>query len=165
MRQRVGFTRHNRCLYCDLLRVRPLLANVTYTEDRITNREIADSLTERGDDAREVAAWHVREVRDRCIASGAHFPVGGVHARNMNIHQQFARADRGVGYVTVLQDLRTAVLHEESGFHRYPICEKNVASANSSANARLCVRKLPDCFRCLVPSSKEKACKGQTSFV
>jgi hypothetical protein len=42
----------------------------------------------------------------------------------MNIHEQFAWASHGVGYVAVLQDLGTPMPHEEGSLHRYDLLNR-----------------------------------------
>src|SRR5262249_39600762 len=117
--QRVRFSCDDCGFDRDLLGIRALLARVADSEDRIAYLEVAHPLAQRRDNAREVPPENVWKVRGGRIATGAHLPIGGIHAGGMNIHEQFAWAGHGVWYVPVLQDLGASMLHEEGCFHRY----------------------------------------------
>src|SRR5262249_3068592 len=117
--QRVRFSCDDRGLDGDLLGIRALLPCVADGEDGITHFEITHPFAERGDHTREVSTKNVWKVRGGRIASGAHLPVGRIHAGGMNVHKHFAWAGHGVWYVPVLQDLGSSMAHDEGCFHRY----------------------------------------------
>ena len=120
MRQVRGFFCHDGRLDRNLLRVGLLQPDITHTEHFVADFEIGHARTQGAHHAGEIAARYVRQVGNRRIRTGAHFPVGTIDAGGVNIHQHLTRRGDRVFDLAVFHHLGPAVFIEVSRFHFDP---------------------------------------------
>jgi hypothetical protein len=104
-------------LDCDLFGVRALLAGFGDAEHRIAGAKVRAPRTDGADDAREVAAEHVRELRLPIRFACPHLPVGAVDAGGMDVDDDLPGAGHRIGQVAVFQLLRPPVALDVDRFH------------------------------------------------
>ena len=84
-------------------------------DDRLTDRELGDSLANLADDTRRLVPHDMRLGGEHAALPVQQ--VATLYADRSNVDQQPAGAHRGIRYVLVLEDLRPAGLVEDRGLH------------------------------------------------
>ena len=84
-------------------------------DDRLTDRELGDSLANLADDTRCLIPHHMRLGGEHAALPVQE--VATLYADRGNVDQQPPAAHRGIGHVLVLEHLRPAGLVEDRGLH------------------------------------------------
>src|SRR5262245_2364777 len=138
----------------DLLGIGALLARLADAEDRVSHLEISDAFADGADHAGKIPPQSERKLRLLVLAD-AHLPVRAVDAGGDHIDDHLARPGNGIRQVAILQDLRPAILLNESCFHRAPPDACAAASLTSI---------LPKFLPCSRPRNAAGACSSPSTM-